>query len=201
MTNKERYKQAFRVLHASDNISLEAKMNMDKKKVFKSTHKLVATCVCAAMILGLSVTAYAYGEQIISRIFGWGNNLEITKEIDENGDVISKSVLNMDNLTEPVVIQDGKMTFIVNGESIDITGQISETKAFQYEYVDEDGNTHIWLVGLNSDDISDYGYAEFIKDPEGMWAGGCSVRVNPEIDGGSSSIWLENAKKELNIPW
>ena len=199
MTNKETYKQAFSVLHASDNISLEVHMN--RKKVFKPARKLVSVCVCAALLCALIVTAYAYGGEFISRIYGWGSNFEIKQEIDENGEAVSISILYTESLNDPVEISDGRMIFIVNNENIDITDQISETDAFRYEYVDEEGNIHFWLVGLNSDNIENFGYAEYIKDPSGTWAGGYSARVNTEADGSTSAQWLENAKSEQIIPW
>ena len=199
MTNKENYKQAFSVLHASDNISLEVHMN--RKKVFKPARKLVSVCVCAALLCALIVTAYAYGGEFISRIYGWGSNFEIKQEIDENGEAVSTSILYTESLNDPVEISDGRMIFIVNNENIDITDQISETDAFRYEYVDEEGNIHFWLVGLNSDNIEKFGYAEYIKDPSGTWAGGYSARVNTEADGSTSAQWLEKAKSEQTIPW
>ena len=199
MTNKENYKRAFRVLHASENISLEE--NMNREKVFKPTRKLLSVCICAALICALGVTAYAYGGEVISRIFGWGNNFEISQSIDENGEEVSVSILYTERLTDPVVIQDGRMIFIVNNESMDISDQVSESEAFRYDYTDEKGNTHFWCVGLNSDDINNYGYAEYIKDPHGEWAGGYHARVNTEADGSTSAQWLESAKSAWNIPW
>ena len=63
MTNKEKYKQAFSVLHASENISLEE--NMNTEKTFRPSRKLVSACVCAALMLALGVVAYAYGGEMI----------------------------------------------------------------------------------------------------------------------------------------
>ena len=78
---------------------------------------------------------------------------------------------------------------------------LSPTKAFRYDYTDTDGNTHVWLVGLVSDDTANYGYAEYIKRSDGTWLGGCSVGVSLDADGRSSALWLESAKQELNINW
>ena len=199
MTNKEKYKQAFSALHASENISLEVNKDMKNKKVFNK--KMMAACTCCVVMLGVGATVYAHNYQIINKIFGWGNNLEITQEVDENGETSSISILHTDNLTEPVKIDDGKIYFVVNDEKIDITDEISETAAFEYEYTDEEGNTHIWLVGLNSDNIEDYGYVEYIKNIDGDWTGGYSARVNIESDGKTNAEWLEDAKSEKNIPW
>lgn len=199
MTNKEKYQQAFHALHASENISLEK--NMDREKHFHPGKKLVGVCLCAALVLALGATAFAYRDVISNRIFGWGNNLEITQGVDENGEDISVSILCTENMTEPVILSEGRMIFIVNGENIDITDQLSQTKAFQYEYTDGEGNTHFWLVGLNSDELENYGYAEYIKDSTGLWAGGYSARVNIEPDGSTNAQWLEAGKAELQIPW
>ena len=199
MTNKEKYKRAFSALHASENISLEVDKDMKNKRVFNK--KIMAVCTCCLAMFGVGATVYAHNYQIINKIFGWGNNLEITQEVDENGETSSISILHTDNLTEPVKIDDGKIYFVVNDEKIDITDKISETTAFEYEYTDDEGNTHIWLVGLNSDNIKDYGYAEYIKNIDGAWTGGYSARVNIESDGKTNAEWLENAKSEKTIPW
>ena len=199
MTNKEKYKRAFSALHASENISLEVDKDMKNKRVFNK--KIMAVCTCCLAMFGVGATVYAHNYQIINKIFGWGNNFEITQEVDENGETSSISILHTDNLTEPVKIDDGKIYFVVNDEKIDITDRISETTAFEYEYTDDEGNTHIWLVGLNSDNIEDYGYAEYIKNIDGDWTGGYSARVNIESDGKTNAEWLENAKSEKTIPW
>ena len=199
MTNKEKYKRAFSALHASENISLEVDKDMKNKRVFNK--KIMAVCTCCLAMFGVGATVYAHNYQIINKIFGWGNNLEITQEVDENGETSSISILHTDNLTEPVKIDDGKIYFVVNDEKIDITDKISETTAFEYEYTDDEGNTRIWLVGLNSDNIKDYGYAEYIKNIDGDWTGGYSARVNIESDGKTNAEWLENAKSEKTIPW
>ena len=158
-------------------------------------------CACTVLVLGLAVTAYARGGQILGHVFGWGNNMEITTGIDENGESYNEVRLHTENLTPPVVQRGGRMIFIVNNESIDITDELSPTKAFRYDYTDTDGNTHVWLVGLVSDDTANYGYAEYIKRSDGTWLGGCSVGVSLDADGRSSALWLESAKQELNINW
>lgn len=212
MTNKEKYKQAFGVLHASETIpldesrkksditDLEKGMVIDMKRKF-FTSKFAAACIGVAVVLAAGATAYAYGGEFISNIFGWGGNFEIRETVDENGDTTTEGILYTEDLTEPVVIQDGHLIFVVNNQQTDITSLISETKAYMYEYADEEGNTHIWLVGLNSGSIEDYGYGEFIKDVDGEWVGAYSARINLEEDGGTSAQWFNEAKKELNIPW
>lgn len=200
MTNKEKYKQAFSVLHASEVIPMEGSRKGDimKRKLF--TRRLAAACI-GAVVFAAGATAYAYGGELIGHIFGWGGNFEIRELANESGGTTAKSVLYTDNLMEPIVIQDGRMIFVVNNQQTDITSLVSETTAYTYEYTDEEGNTHIWLIGLNSDRIDDYGYGEFIRDADGEWAGGYSHGISLEEDGSTSAQWFNEAKKEMNIPW
>ena len=200
MTNKELYKQAFGALPAPEHISLTAEKQAEGR-AFRPARRLCLVCACTVLALGLAVTAYACGGQILGHVFGWGNNMEITIGIDENGESYSEACLHTDSLTEPVEWRSGRMIFIVNNESIDITDKISETEAFRYEYTDADGSTHLWLIGLNSADIKNYGYAEYIKRADGTWLGGYSARVNIEENGRTSAVWFETAKEQLNIPW
>lgn len=200
MNNKELYKQAFGALHASEAVSLSAGKAAGGK-TFRPARKLVMLCACTALALGLAVTAYAAGEQILSYVFGWGSNVRIVDGIDRDGQYYHNVYVQTDALTEPVVLENGKMIFIVNGESLDITDKVSQTKAFVYEYGDADGHTHLWLVGLNSGELANYGYAEYIKRADGTWIGGYSARVNCGENGGTSAVWLESAKQELHIGW
>ncbi len=148
MTDKEQYKRAFNTLRASREIQLEAAMKKWNGR------KLVIACACVIALLGVSATAYAYG----SSIFGWGNNVEIA----QSGKNLSEVSLHTDELTSPVVFEEGRMIFIVNEEHIDITDKVSIEDGFVYEYTDELGILHKWVVGLNSQDMEDYGYAEFL---------------------------------------
>lgn len=83
MTNKEKYKQAFSVLHASNNISLEVN-DMDKKKSLKPKRNLVAACMSAVAIIAAGMTVYAATNgEIFSRIWGTlgKNNVESHDEV------------------------------------------------------------------------------------------------------------------------
>ena len=76
-----------------------------------------------------------------------------------------------------------------------ITGQTN----FTYQYVDNQGITHDWVVGLNSENIENYGYAEYLKTD--TWQGGYSARVNINSDGTTDARWLESWKTENDCPW
>lgn len=83
MTNKEKYKQAFGVLHASNYISLEVN-DMDRKKTVKPRRNLVAVCMSAVAIITAGMTVYAATNgELFTRIWGtFGkNNVETHDEV------------------------------------------------------------------------------------------------------------------------
>ena len=97
----------------------------NQKKHRKTAVKLL---LLAAVISLMTITVSA---DSVRQLFGWGGNMEIT-QYDDGAEVL----IHTDELTEPVEIRDGRMYFIVNGENMDITGQVSQTKAFTYSYED-----------------------------------------------------------------
>ena len=189
MNNRDKYKKAFSVLKASTQTDWEAIMEQKaKKKHGKTVMKLV---LLAAVVCLMTVTASA---DSVRQLFGWGGNMRI----DQYEDGAEVRIFT-DKLTEPVEIRDGRMYFIVNGEDMDITDQVSQTKAFTYSYEDAQGVTHIWVLGLNSEELEHYGYAEYLKTD--TWQGGYSARVNINADGTTEAQWLETWKAENNCPW
>ena len=195
MTERDKIIAVFSNLHSSPD-TLEEVMNMinKNKKYSGFTRKTVAAALAACLLLALGVTAYGAGKTI----FGWGGNAEIRITENESG-VSAETMLHTEDLTEPVIIDNGRMIFVVNSENIDITDKVSETEAFFYKYEDAAGVTHYIIVGLNSDELENYGYGEFMREA-GQWVGGYSARTNLDTNG-DVPAWLENAKAELNIPW
>lgn len=170
--------------------------------IHNNRKKILMLVLAACLVMGLGITAFAYGGAIVSRFFGWGNNMEVSTSTDEDGSEISTVIVHTDSLTEPVQIRDGRMIFVVNEESIDITDKVSTEEAYQYEYKDADGITHFWLVGLLEEGVLEhYGYAEYLKNDNGDWIGGYSARINAEPDGHTAAQWLEIAKENNVIPW
>lgn len=190
MNNRDKYKKAFSVLHASETTNWEALMEQKTKKKYGKT--AVRLVILAAVVCLMTVTVSA---DSVRQLFGWGGNMEIA-QYDDGAEV---RILT-DKLTEPVEIRDGRMYFIVNGENVDITDQVSQTKAFTYQYVDEQGVTHDWLVGLIGEELEDYAYAEYLRSGT-VWQGGYSARVNINADGTTEAQWLEIWKAENGCPW
>ena len=160
-----------------------------ERKTPMKTKRILTIALAAALILALGATAYA--ERVY---FGWGKNMEISVNPNESG-VKTTVLVHTDDLTEPVCLEEERLFFIVNGEHIDITDQITQTQPFIYSFVDEDRVIHYWIIGKNGPEIWHFGYAEYIQPPEGDWMAGYVARTN-----NNTAPWLENAWKEIGFP-
>ena len=112
MKNKEKYKQAFSTLHASEHISLEDAMN--KKRSYKPTRKIAAAAACAILLLGSS-TAYA--------AYRYLNPSQIADEVSGNG-ALSKAFAGEDaiavNETQSSNGYDITLLGLVSGEKLEL---------------------------------------------------------------------------------
>ena len=201
MNNHEKYKMAFSVLQMSGNTDFEP----EKKRLprYSAIRRTAAACFCALIVLSLGVLTYAYGEQIVREVLGWGGNMKMTESVNaENGETEKSVTVMTDSLTDPVEIKNGKMYFVVNDEHIDITDSVSETEPYVYDYMDQDGYTHYWIIGLNGPEPEYYGYGEYIKDSDNTWVAGYTARINldPEKE---LPEWLLKGKQAIggDCPW
>ena len=153
----------------------------------------------AAIVMALLLTdgvVYAYtGTGLLSRIVAFNGTI-FTKTGDEEGNMTSKAELNLEEATAPAEYIDGRLYLTVNGENLDITEEVSDTTAYNYIYEDADSITHYIIIGGKPES---FGYAEFLQDADKEWIGGSFV--GGEVGGTINPDWLQNAKKELNIPW
>ena len=151
--------------------------------------RILTLALAAALMLSLASAAYSSGQAI----FGWGGNMEIRAEKTEGG-VHGTVYVHTDNLTEPVSFENGRMIFIVHDEHIDITDQVSETQPYIYQFSDEEGVLHYWIIGKNGPELEHYGYAECLHPSESEWTAGYVARTN-----GNTAPWLDRAKEELGF--
>lgn len=168
------------------------------KNKYRYIPKPAMACV---MILGLLLAVdsgvYAYsGNGIISHVLSFAQNAVFIRQVDENGAESSIASFDTSGATAPAEYVDGKLIFTANGENIDITAQVSETKAFTYIYVDAEKITHYLIVGGLPEE---FGYAEFMQDAKDNWVGG--YFEGGVVGGDISPVWLEDAKDMQNIPW
>lgn len=190
MTNKEKYKRAFSVLETSRDFDMEVIMNHNRKHT--SYKKAVTLALAAALVLALCVSAYAAGEDGIRRLLGWDRHIEQSEYTNEVGDTVTHTHYG---ISEPVCIRDERLFFIANGENTDITDIVTNAEPYTYSYTDAEGYTYFFIVGLSSSELESYGYAEFVKSPDGSWQGGHAHGTC------NDAPWLEKGKEEFNLPW
>lgn len=109
MNNKEKYKQAFSVLHASEHISLEDIMS--EKRSYRQRSKVVAAVVCTVILLG-SGSVYAANHYL--------NPSQIVDEISADS-ALSKAFADKDAIT----INETQTS---NGYDITLLGLVSGEK-------------------------------------------------------------------------
>ncbi len=87
MTNKEKYKQAFSVIHASDDYTLEVK-EMVKTSKKKKINQLVAAVAACVLLVGSSTVTYAAdlgGIQRTIQLWIHGDQTEVTIDFNTDG--------------------------------------------------------------------------------------------------------------------
>lgn len=168
------------------------------KNIYRYIPKPIAACALAVgAVLLVNGTVYAYtGNGIISYFFSFAQNAVFTRQTDENGTESASASFHTSEATAPAAYADGRLVFTANGERIDITARVSESKAFTYTYVDTEKMTHYFIVGGEPEE---FGYAEFMKDADNNWIGG--YFQGGAVGGDINPVWLEDAKDLLNIPW
>jgi len=140
MTNKEKYKEAFSVLHASDDISLEVE-KMQKNKRNSRRKQVIAVCACAAIVAG-SMTAYATDlGGIQTRIHGWIHGELKSVDVTEETDGTYTFSWTEDGTTQEA--SDGGVSMDASGEETALSAdEVFEGFSTSVE-TDEDGT--IWL--------------------------------------------------------
>lgn len=175
----------------------QRKGNMSQGGKIRKVPRFAAAA--AAIVMALLLTdgvVYAYtGNGLLSRIVAFNGTI-FTKTVDEEGNTTSEAELNLDEATAPAEYIDGRLYLTVNGENLDITEEVSDTTAYNYVYADANSITHYIIIGGKPES---FGYAEFLQDADKEWIGGSFV--GGEVGGTINPDWLQNAKKELNIPW
>ncbi len=157
--------------------------------VHMNKRRIVTFALAAVLLLSLGIAGYSAGQTL----FGWGGNMEIRAEKTNSG-VENTVYVHTEDMTQPVSIENGRMIFIVNGEHIDITDQVSETEPYIYHYSDEEGVVHYWIIGKNGSEPEHYGFAEYLQPRDGDWTAGYVARTND-----NSAPWLEKAWDELGF--
>jgi len=201
MNEHERIQKSLSCLQASDN-TLEEVKEMINKTNYNHTHhrKFAIVAAVVAVVLALSVTAYALGSVIISQVSSWNGNTLIEHVINEDGEVECHVSYSADDVADATELRDGRLYFIINGEDIDITDTVSAGQPFNYDYADEQGNIHYFIIGGAIDNV---GYAEYIKGADGKWLGGYSHNIiTPDMETPEDHpMWYQVGRANINCPW
>ena len=161
-----------------------------------------AAAIFLVCLLSVGGVAYAVtdGFGALFTFISGGAIYETTESTE--GDIVSSSVTVVtmqDELGIPLLLVDGRLYFTGDGGKTDITDLVSETEPYFIDVVDEEGNTHRFIVG-GSPAEGYYGYVEMIIDTEGMLRGGAGnfgskidmIEGTPEwLKKGENSVFSE----------
>lgn len=201
---EKKLKEVFDQVKMPEKCVLDIEKAMEKKeenilpkaKICKIPRAVAAAAAIAMALLLTEGAVYAYtGSGIISRIISL-NGTVFTKTVDEEGNMTSRAEVDLGAVTAPAEYRDGRLYLTVNGENIDITNEVSDTTAYTYIFEDTGSITHYIVIGGKPES---FGYAEFLQNADKEWIGGSFI--GGEVGGTINPDWLQNAKKELNIPW
>ena len=160
-----------------------------------------AAAVFLVCLLSVSGVAYAMtdGFQALFTFISGGAIYE-TESTEGNIVYSSVTVAAMhDEPGVPLLLEDGRLYFTGDGGKTDITDFISETEPYFIDVIDEEGNTHRFIVGGRPEEEC-YGYNEMIIDTEGVFRGGsgsCGSKIDmtegtPEwMEKGSNAVFSE----------
>lgn len=194
MTNHELFQRAFQDVQPSQRC-MDRLYSLSKQKHHHRLSRTGAVVLAAVLVLCLAVTASAAaGMNILGQFRSWSGAVDTWYETDD-GERGTEGVWDLENANVPAELRDGKLYFTANGENIDITDKISDTRAFTYSFSDEQGTYYLIVGG----ELESFGWAEFDQDTDGNWIGGNFA--GGEVGEDTNPLWLENAKAELGVPW
>ncbi len=195
MSNKEKYKRAFSVIHTSNNFSLEVERmeNLHKRSKFRKTVVYAVACV---MILGGVTIAYAsdfVGVRRTIRLWVYGEQTEATIEFDESGnynlDYIdsegnhayrSGGGVAIDNEGNEIPLSEEELMSDINAPDVEYKDDGSVWVYWQDQKVDitdkfDDGFCFIKLTGIDGETLyitikynGGYGIGEHDYPPASM---------------------------------
>lgn len=200
------------IVNAFDSVTMSVdceqriRQAMARKKTAKMPviwKQLATLAAVLALVLCISPEARAAVNRIVRYAFPQ-SGITIYEETDAQGNVVG--ITAVDTEAAPFAqLREGRLMFLGNGETIDITDQITEDNPYIYSYVDDYGLTHYMAVGY-SGSIENYGIYEFIRevtegqaDWEGWVTGTGRNFLDPETE--TRYPWVDIVWQELNIPW
>ena len=202
MTNKEKYKQAFSVLHTSDISEGEVKYMAKLKK--RQKMKLAAAAIAVCVIVGGTGTAYAANVGGIQRTIQlWMHGDQTSATLDLNTDDGSYSLEYKDTDGNTVTQGGGCVAFDADGNERPLTEDeiMEELNAPDVEYLDD---SSVWVYYKNQKieeltdlikEINNKNYAAILQD-------GSVIIAYDSFDGLAMPLFAVdvNGKKGPNTP-
>lgn len=176
MTNREKYRQAFSALHASDDISLEGN-TMKKENLKFSIRPALAACLCVAVMIGCMGVAYAADVGgIRETIEIWFNGRQVEAGVvDYSGDGKGGYAFEINENGETRTVSGGGVAIDENGvESALSPEEVADAFAID---VDVDENGRVWL----------YHYGQSYDITDLMAHGKCKV----SLDNGANPLYFD----------
>lgn len=165
-TNLDEYKEVeFSNIESKKNAKrILSKIKGEEKRKHMSISRRGKRIAIAGILLvsgfvSATTISYASDGKYFNYLYTFFNGSGVTYQ-EDNGE--SSMTVEM-NATEnpPVELINGNLYFIVDGNEIDITNQISDSKPYIGEVVDQQGNVHKFVIGGKAVE-GEYGYQEFI---------------------------------------
>lgn len=165
-----------------------------------SVLKKVAVAALIIVISGASATtmSFASSGKVLPFIYTFFNGSGITESQNEETGESSTTIEMNASVNPPVVLEDGRLYYTMDGSKTDITNLISETKAYIGEVKDSQGNTHIFIIG-GWPEAQSYGYEENIFNQNGEFIG-ASGYYGSKVEGIGDEVepvWLEEGRKQI----
>ena len=164
-----------------------------------------AASIFLVCLLSIGGAAYAMTDGFRALFtFISGGAIYETTEGSIMGTTDITAVAMQDEPGVPLLVEEGRLYFTGDGGKTDITDLISETEPYFIDVVDEEGNTHKFIVG-GSPEEGYYGYGEIIIDTEGVIRGsagswGSKIEGTPEwMRKGSNAVYSEMYGRPIEL--
>ena len=172
------------------------KNNMKSWSILKKT--AVASMIAIIGMASVTTVSFASDGRISNYLYKFFSGGGITREYNEQtGEEMATIEMNATE-NPPVKLDGGKLSFIANGNEIDITKLISNTVPYIGEYVDEQNVVHIFIIGGEPTEGC-YGYEENLYDGDGNRLGGSGYFGSKIEDIGSDDEpeWLVVGRNKI----
>ncbi|MEG3006783.1 MAG: hypothetical protein RR806_04865 [Oscillospiraceae bacterium] len=173
MTNKEKYKQAFSAIHASENLSLEVK-KMTTINNKPKLNRLVASIAACVLIVGSATVAYATdfcGIKRTLQLWVHGDQTDVTIQFDGNGNY---NIDYVDDKGDSNHLGGGGVAIDENGNEIPLTEDelLEHLNSPEVDYKD-DGSVWVYYfdqkINITDKFKNDVCYIKLINGEETLY--------------------------------